>query len=81
MQFQISRTDALYQDNFFGIAKLKQDGRMAVGSAILLYRGILGKIAQNGFNVFTKRAHLSTAEKLSRLPGIYAQVRGLSHVG
>ena len=81
MQFQISRTDKLYQDNFFGIAKLKQDGRMAVGSAILLYRGILGKITQNGYNVFTQRAHLSTAEKLSRLPGIYAQVRGLSHVG
>ena len=78
--FKSSRTDKLYQDNFFGIAKLKQDGRMAVGSAILLYRGILGKIAQNSYNVFTKRAHLSTAEKLSRLPGIYAQVRGLSHV-
>jgi phytoene synthase len=67
----------LYRDNLFGIAKLKQDGRMAVGSAILLYRGILNKIKQNNYNVFTKRAHLSTAEKLSRLPGIYAQIRSL----
>ena len=75
MQFQIDRTNALYADNLFGLAQLKADGRMAVGSAILLYRGILEKIVGNGYNVFTRRAHLSAAEKLLRLPGIYAQVR------
>jgi phytoene synthase len=79
MQFQIDRTDALYRDNLYGIAKLKQDGRMAVGSAILLYRGILNKIEQNRYNVFTKRAHLSTAEKLTRLPSIYAQIRSMKY--
>lgn len=75
MQFQIDRTNNLYANNLCGLAQLKADGRMAVGSAILLYRGILQKIVHNGYNVFTRRAHLSTAEKLMRLPGIYAQVR------
>lgn len=75
MQYQIDRTNALYTNNLFGLTQLKADGRMAVGSAILLYRSILEKIVHNGYNVFTRRAHLSTAEKLMRLPGIYAQVR------
>lgn len=77
IQFQIDRTDALYAGNLAGLAQLKADGRMAVGSAILLYRGILGKIVNNGYDVFNRRAHLSPVEKLVRLPGIYRYVRGM----
>jgi phytoene synthase len=77
MQFLINRTEKLYADNVHSIAKLNPDGRMAVGSAIWLYRGILNKIQQNNFDVFSRRAHLSTLEKLLRLPGIYARINGL----
>lgn len=78
MRFQIERTEGLYRDHLHGLAQLKADGRMAVGSAILLYRGILGRIIENDFDVFSRRARLSTFEKLARLPTIYRQVQRLS---
>ena len=78
MRFQIERTEGLYRDHLHGLAQLKADGRMAVGSAILLYRGILGRIVENDFDVFSRRARLSTFEKLARLPAIYRQVQRLS---
>ena len=78
MRFQIERTEGLYRDHLHGLAQLKADGRMAVGSAILLYRGILERIVENDFDVFSRRARLSTFEKLARLPTIYRQVQRLS---
>jgi len=78
MQFQIARTDTLYEQHLPALAQLQPDGQMAVGAASLLYRGILGKIAENDFDVFNRRAHLSGWEKLLRLPGIYLKVRQFS---
>ncbi|MFN8442195.1 MAG: phytoene/squalene synthase family protein [Caldilineaceae bacterium] len=77
MQFEIERADQLYANHLHGLAKLKQDGRMAVGSAILLYRAILQRIIDNRYDVFTQRARLSASEKIFLLPKIYRQVRRL----
>jgi phytoene synthase len=77
MQFQIERAHQLYENGWGGIACLKQDGRLAVGAAISLYRGILGRIVANDFDVFHRRAHLGTLAKLGRIPSIYLRVRAL----
>ena len=77
MQFEIERARALYDTDWHGIAYLKHEGRLAVGAAITLYQAILDRIIANDFNVFTKRAHLSTAAKLARVPGVYLRVRQL----
>jgi phytoene synthase len=77
MRFEISRNRQLYEHSFNGIAFLQSDGRMAVGAAALLYKGILDEIELNDYNVFTQRARVSGRQKLARLPKIYLRVRGL----
>jgi phytoene synthase len=75
MDFQIARADALYASAQPGIALLSPDSRMAVTAAATLYRGILRKIVAARYNVFNRRAHLSTHEKLRALPGIWWRSR------
>lgn len=70
MRFQIERNRQLYQAAWPGIALLHADGRYAVATAATLYRAILTKIEANGYDNFRRRAHLSSLEKLSMLPGI-----------
>ena len=77
IQFQINRAHQLYEAGWNGIAYLKQEGRLAVGAAISLYRCILDRIVKNDYNVFTQRAHLSTIGKFKRIPAIYLRVREL----
>lgn len=77
MRFQIGRAEQLYRASWPGVALLNSDGQMAVAAAALLYRGILGKIVANDFDVFHSRAHLSLAEKLLMLPRIRARLHRL----
>jgi phytoene synthase len=77
MRFQIERAEALYRASWPGILKLNRDGQMSVAAAALLYRGILGKIIANNFDVFGKRAHLSASEKLMMLPTIHTKLQRL----
>jgi phytoene synthase len=81
MQFEIARAHALYEESMPAIGNLKPDGRVAVGAAIMLYRGILDKIVQNDFNVFNKRAYVGTAEKLQRMPAIVWKVNRMKPEG
>jgi phytoene synthase len=76
MRFQIARANALYEAAMPGIALLPSDSRLAVRAAAVVYRGILGKIEQAGFDVFNHRSHLSLGEKLKALPGIWWGARG-----
>ncbi|MGB8644305.1 MAG: phytoene/squalene synthase family protein [Anaerolineae bacterium] len=78
MDFEIARTRALYHEAWPGIRFLSPDGRLAIAAAADLYRGILGRIVQNGYDVFTQRASLSAPEKLSRLPGLWVQVQRMA---
>ncbi|HET9494079.1 MAG TPA: phytoene/squalene synthase family protein [Chloroflexia bacterium] len=77
MQFQIERARALYAAAWPGIAMLPADSRTAVAAALVLYRGILRRIEQNAYDVFSRRAHLSMREKVSALPGIWWRVRSV----
>lgn len=77
MSYEVERAEQLYRSSWPGVTLLNPDGQMAVAAAALLYRGILGKIVANDFDVFTKRAHLSNAEKLFMLPRIRYQLHRL----
>lgn len=65
LQFQIARAQQLYSESRAGIALLNKPGRLPVKIATTLYSAILHKIAQNKYDVFTKRASTSTKEKIS----------------
>lgn len=75
MQFQIERTRQLYDEAWPGIGMLNASGRMAIAAAAELYRGILSDIEKHDYDVFSRRAHVSTMTKLSKLPGIWWRSR------
>jgi len=81
MKFEIERAHALYDNSMAAIGNLKPDGRVAVGAAIMLYRGILDKIVANDYDVFNKRAFVSTSEKLRRMPAIIWKVNRMKPDG
>ncbi|MBI5031233.1 MAG: squalene/phytoene synthase family protein [Chloroflexi bacterium] len=71
MRFQIARNRQLYAEAIPGIKMLNKDGRFAVMAAAELYRAILDDIETHDYDVFNRRAHVSTARKLSKLPKIW----------
>jgi 15-cis-phytoene synthase len=70
MIYQIARCRDLYAQARPGVALLHPEGRLAVTAAADLYQGILDDIEAHHYDVFTRRAHLSAAGKLARLPRI-----------
>jgi phytoene synthase len=71
MRFQIARNRRLYAEALPGVDLLHRDGRFAIAAAAELYQGILGDIEAHDYQVFARRAHLTTWGKLRRLPGIW----------
>ncbi len=78
MRFQIKRNRELYAEAMPGVAMLAPDGRFAIAAAANLYRAILADIEAHDYDVFNRRAHLSGAAKLGRLPGIWWQAATVS---
>ena len=78
MRFQVQRNRQLYAEAWPGIAMLNADGRFAIAAAADLYRGILDDIEAHDYDVFSRRAHVTTWGKLVRLPGIWWQARTVS---
>lgn len=64
MKFQISRADALYEEANQGIALLHPRGRRGVRAGSDLYRLILRKIEEQGYDVYQQRARTSVFEKI-----------------
>ena len=75
MRFQIDRNRRLYAEAWPGIGLLSREGRLAVAAAAELYRAILDDIEAHDYDVFDRRAHVSAAGKLGRLPGIWWRSR------
>ena len=71
MEFQITRAERYYEDSDKGIPMLSRDSHYPVAMARLNYSKILNRIRENHYQVFTQRAYLSTAEKLSIIPKIW----------
>lgn len=75
MRFQVERTYRLYDESWPGIGLLPPDSRFAVAAAARVYRGILDNLVANGYDPYTRRAHLTLREKLVRLPRIWLDVQ------
>ena len=75
MRFQIDRNRRLYTEAMPGIAFLHKNGRLAIGVAANLYRGILDAIEANDYDVFSRRAYVSKWDKMRMLPGIWLRSR------
>ncbi|HLY25362.1 MAG TPA: squalene/phytoene synthase family protein [Aggregatilineales bacterium] len=75
LQFEVERTYHLYEEAWPGLHFIADKARFAVAVAADVYRGILGKIISNGYNVFTRRAFLTRSEKLRRLPIVWMDLQ------
>lgn len=71
MRYQIERNRCLYEEALPGVSMLNSDGRFAIATAAELYRSILNDIELHDYNVFTRRAYVSTLGKLRRLPSVW----------
>lgn len=71
MRFQIQRNRRLYSEAMPGIKLLDRDGRFAIGAAADLYCAILNDIERHDYNIFKRRAYVSTRRKVLMLPGIW----------
>lgn len=80
MRFEIERAHALYDAAAPGIAMLNADGRLAIAAAAEIYRGILGKIVANDFDVFERRAYVPLAQKLLLLWRVRRRLRAQERV-
>ena len=75
IQYQIARTEQLYQEAQPGIAMLHRTGQFAVAAAAEIYRGILPIIQANRYDNHSQRAFVPNWKKIAMLPRIWWQVR------
>ena len=68
MQLQIQRARKYYDLAAKGISYLIPDARWPVWTALMQYQGILDAIEHNQYDVFNKRAFVSTPKKILYLP-------------
>jgi phytoene synthase len=65
LRFEIERTRALYRSADAGLALLPSRSARCIGTARVLYSGILDQIEGRDYDVFSGRARVSTARKLA----------------
>lgn len=76
MKFEVARARELYRSGAEGLCWLADDGSRLTASAMaVIYGGILDAIARQRYDVFRKRAHLTTGQKIRRLPGAWRLAR------
>ena len=69
MRFEVARARDLYRRGAAGLCCLADDGsRLTAAAMAVVYAGILGAIERQGYDVFHRRAHLTTLGKLARVP-------------
>ena len=73
--FEIARAREYYAEAEKGIELLAPSAQLPVAVAMELYREILDKIELNGFDNLSKRAYLSSFEKLRKVPGISVKTK------
>ena len=77
MKFQIHRARKFFLDAERGIKRLSPDIRWPVWSASMLYSKILDAIERNQYDVFNRRAYVSTPRKFLCLPIAFLRSRVL----
>ena len=77
IKFQIDRTRQLYAESWEGMKMLEREGQLAIGAASVFYQGILDEIENHDYDVFTRRANLSAAGKIGRMPALWLKIKTL----
>ncbi|MCS6807378.1 MAG: phytoene/squalene synthase family protein [Bacteroidota bacterium] len=67
MQFQVERAHHYYDEGDRGIKLLTKESRYAIAAASKIYRGILRKIEERGYNPFLGRVFVPPATKMKLL--------------
>jgi phytoene synthase len=76
MKFEIARARELYRMGAEGLCWLGDEGsKLAASTVALRFNGILDAIERQGYDVFTRRAGLTTAQKFRRLPSAWRLAR------
>lgn len=75
MQFEIARCRELYASADLGLSMLPPQSARCIGAARVLYGRILEKIEAQGYDVFSKRARVSTAEKAAMVAKLVLPIR------
>ena len=75
MQFEIARCRELYVSADLGLSMLPPQSARCIGAARVLYGRILEKIETQGYDVFSKRARVSTAEKAAMVAKLVVPIR------
>ncbi len=65
IRFQFERCAELYRSADVGISMLPPESAVAIRTARILYSEILDQVEANGYDVFTQRARVGSARKLS----------------
>ncbi|NND08894.1 MAG: phytoene/squalene synthase family protein [Saprospiraceae bacterium] len=73
MKFQIEKTRLYYEESWEGLKYLSGKGRLAIEAASCLYREILRKIEENGYDNFSNRAYVPKREKWMLLTKIISK--------
>ncbi|KAL7614114.1 phytoene synthase 2, chloroplastic isoform X1 [Lactuca sativa] len=73
MKKQIKRARSFFDEAEEGARQLSPASRWPVWASLLLYRQILDEIEANDYNNFTRRAYVSKAKKIVKLPIAYAK--------
>ena len=69
MRFQIARARRLYSEGAEGLCWVAGDGsRLTASTLAMVSSGVLDAIERQGYDVFSRRASLTTGQKLRRLP-------------
>ena len=77
MKFQIGRARDNYRTGEKGISLLEKDSRLTVLLASRIYARILDEIEKQNYDVFTRRAHTTSSQKLFSIPKIWREARKL----
>jgi len=77
LEFEFERTETYFRAARRGVGMLAS-GRVAVMSALEIYRAILFAIRANDYNVFTRRASTTKLHKLSLATKAFFQVRQIA---
>lgn len=75
MKFQIRRARDYYREADKGIPMLSPDSRFTVFLSSRIYGGILEDIERHEYDVFSRRAHVSTIRKVVNVPKLWAQAK------
>lgn len=75
IEHQMARAEDYYERGMRGVMALNPDSRLAIALSARLYAGILNRIRHNGYDVFSRRAHIPLSGKLAALPGTWLSLR------